>query len=131
MKNILEDNYISIEEAAVYLGIKAVTLRTWIKIKKDLPAHKIGKQMFKQQLALVETLEKWIIDFENRIESSNISDVKKLMFLLIVFGSGRNGSQYSVETLGHYFNDVMVPLSKFALENKTTITKIIENNIFT
>lgn len=70
-----------------------------------------------------------IIDFENRIESSNISDVKKLMFLLIVFGSGRNGSQYSVETLGHYFNDVMVPLSKFALENKTTITKIIENNI--
>ena len=70
-----------------------------------------------------------IIDFENRIESSNISDVKKLMFLLIVFGSGRNGSQYSVETLGHYFNDVMVPLSDFALENKTTITKIIENNI--
>ena len=70
-----------------------------------------------------------IIDFENRIESSNISDVKKLMFLLIVFSSGRNGSQYSVETLGHYFNDVMVPLSKFALENKTTITKIIENNI--
>ena len=70
-----------------------------------------------------------IIDFENRIESSNISDVKKLMFLLIVFGSGRNGSQYSVETLGHYFNDVMVPLSKFALENKTIITKIIENNI--
>ena len=70
-----------------------------------------------------------IIDFENRIESSNISDVKKLMFLLIVFGSGRNGSQYSVETLGHYFNDGMVPLSDFALENKTTITKIIENNI--
>ena len=70
-----------------------------------------------------------IIDFGNRIESSNISDAKKLMFLLIVFGSGRNGSQYSVETLGHYFNDVMVPLSKFALENKTTITKIIENNI--
>ena len=70
-----------------------------------------------------------IIDFRNRIEPSNISDAKKLMFLLIVFGSGRNGSQYSVETLGHYFNDVMVPLSKFALENKTTITKIIENNI--
>ena len=70
-----------------------------------------------------------IIDFRNRIESSNISDAKKLMFLLIVFGSGRNGSQYSVETLGHYFNDVMVPLSDFALENKTTITKIIENNI--
>ena len=70
-----------------------------------------------------------IIDFRNRIEPSNISDAKKLMFLLIVFGSGRNGSQYSVETLGHYFNDGMVPLSDFALENKTTITKIIENNI--
>lgn len=44
MKNILEDNYISIEEAATYLGIKAVTLRDRIKIKPDLPAHKIGKQ---------------------------------------------------------------------------------------
>ena len=44
MINRLDENYISIEEAAEYLGIKVVTLRTWIKIKPELPAHKIGKQ---------------------------------------------------------------------------------------
>ena len=31
----------------------------------------VGKQMFKQQLALVETLEKWIIDFENSLKEQN------------------------------------------------------------
>ena len=39
----LSDNYISIDEAADYLGIKTVTLRNWIKREKTLPAHKIGK----------------------------------------------------------------------------------------
>ena len=38
-----EDSYISIDEAAAYLGIKTVTLRTWIKNKPDVPAHRIGK----------------------------------------------------------------------------------------
>ena len=36
--------YISIDEAAEYLGIKTVTLRGWIKDrKKEIPAHRIGK----------------------------------------------------------------------------------------
>ena len=38
-----EDNYISIDEAAEYLGIKTVTLRSWIKKDESIPAHKIGK----------------------------------------------------------------------------------------
>ena len=42
-KNAIEDNYISIDEAAEYLGIKTVTLRNWIKKKADLPAQRIGK----------------------------------------------------------------------------------------
>lgn len=37
------DNYIGIDEAAEYLGIKTVTLRNWIKKDSDLPARKIGK----------------------------------------------------------------------------------------
>lgn len=37
------DNYIGIDEAAEYLGIKVVTLRNWIKKDIDLPARKIGK----------------------------------------------------------------------------------------
>jgi excisionase family DNA binding protein len=64
MKNILEDNYISIEEAAVYLGIKAVTLRNWIKIKTDLPAHKIGKQWkFKKT-----ELDEWVKSGKSALE---------------------------------------------------------------
>ena len=35
------DNYISIDEAAEYLGIKTVTIRNWIK-KEMVPAHKVG-----------------------------------------------------------------------------------------
>ena len=38
------DNWINIEEAADYLGVKAVTIRDWIRKWKDIPAHKIGKQ---------------------------------------------------------------------------------------
>ena len=43
MKQEVIDNYINIDEAAEYLGIKTVTLRTWIKNKKDIPAHRVGK----------------------------------------------------------------------------------------
>ena len=31
------DNYISIEEAANYLGVKTSTIRTWIKNKNTVP----------------------------------------------------------------------------------------------
>ena len=43
MKNEREDNWIGIEEAAEYLGIKAVTLRNKLKKDKTLPGHRIGK----------------------------------------------------------------------------------------
>ena len=43
MAEIMNDNYIGIDEAAEYLGIKTVTLRNWIKKDESLPAHKIGK----------------------------------------------------------------------------------------
>ena len=41
--NLMDDNYISIDDAAAYLGIKIVTLRNWIKKKPDIPAHRVGK----------------------------------------------------------------------------------------
>lgn len=43
MTNKIEDNYISLEGAAEYLGIKPVTLRKWLKNKPDLPRYQIGK----------------------------------------------------------------------------------------
>lgn len=43
-KTMLDDGYISIEEAANYLGVKTITLRGWLKKKEsEIPAHKIGK----------------------------------------------------------------------------------------
>lgn len=46
MKILTNENYISIEEAAEYLGVKPSTIRTWIKTKA-LPAHKIGGKLWK------------------------------------------------------------------------------------
>lgn len=39
-----QDNYINLDEAAEYLGIKPATLRSWIKDpKNEVPAHKVGR----------------------------------------------------------------------------------------
>lgn len=43
MQEHIEDKYISLEDAAAYLNIKPVTLRKWIKVKEDIPAHQIGR----------------------------------------------------------------------------------------
>ena len=43
MSERIDDNYISLEDAAEYLNIKPVTLRKGIRQKEDLPAHQIGK----------------------------------------------------------------------------------------
>ena len=44
MENIKQDNYINLDEAAEYLGIKPATLRSWIKNpKNEVPAHKVGR----------------------------------------------------------------------------------------
>lgn len=38
------EKWISIEEAAEHLGVKASTIRDWIRKEKNIPAHKVGKQ---------------------------------------------------------------------------------------
>lgn len=44
MGMINQDNYINLDEAAKYLGIKPTTLRSWIKDpKNEVPAHKVGR----------------------------------------------------------------------------------------
>lgn len=56
MGEIISENWISIDEAAEYLGVKPVTMRNWIRKGKDVPAHKIGKQWkFKRS-----ELDKWV-----------------------------------------------------------------------
>lgn len=43
MVDINDDRWISIEEAANYLGVNKDTIRNWIKKENGIPAHKIGK----------------------------------------------------------------------------------------
>lgn len=60
----LNDKWISIDEAAEYLGIKPVTIRGWIRNKNGIPAHKIGKQWkFK-----CTELDDWIKSGESAID---------------------------------------------------------------
>ena len=65
MTDNINDKWISIEEAAEYLGIKPVTLRGWIRNKKDgTPANKIGKQWkFK-----VSELDEWVKSGKSAID---------------------------------------------------------------
>ena len=45
MNQIIDDNWISLDTAAGYLGIRPVTLLDWIKKQNEngIPAHRIGK----------------------------------------------------------------------------------------
>lgn len=64
MTENITDNYISIDEAAEYLGIKTVTLRNWIKKDEKLPAHKIGKLWkFKRS-----ELDEWVKSGKSALE---------------------------------------------------------------
>lgn len=56
MGEIKEEKWINIDEAADYFGVKAATIRGWIKKDKDFPAQKIGKSWkFKYS-----ELESWV-----------------------------------------------------------------------
>lgn len=43
MNQQYEDSWISINEAAEYMGVTSETIRNWIKKDNGIPAHKIGK----------------------------------------------------------------------------------------
>ncbi len=61
------DGYVSIEEAASFLGISIPTLRQWLK-KEILPAHKIGK-LWKFKIS---ELDAWV-----KSGKSNINQIGK------------------------------------------------------
>lgn len=64
IKKNIDENYISTEVAAEYLGIRPVTLRSWIKKKPDLPAYRVGKLWkFKKS-----ELDEWIDSGKSAIE---------------------------------------------------------------
>lgn len=56
MDKIMEDKWINTDEAAEYLGVKATTIREWIKRNNGIPAHKIGRLWkFKK-----DELDEWV-----------------------------------------------------------------------
>ena len=60
---MINDSWISLEDAANYLGVKKETVRSWIK-KTDIPAHKIGKLWkFKKS-----ELDAWVKSGKSAIE---------------------------------------------------------------
>lgn len=60
---MINDSWISLEDAANYLGVKKETVRSWIK-KTDIPAHKIGKLWkFKKS-----ELDNWVKSGKSAIE---------------------------------------------------------------
>ena len=64
MSEIINDNWINIDDAATYLGVKTVTLRDWIRKGKGIPAHKIGKLWrFK-----ISELDVWVKSGKSAIE---------------------------------------------------------------
>lgn len=56
------DNYISIEEAADYLGVKTSTIRSWIK-KKNMPSHRIGGKLLKFKRS---EIDEWVNGEKNK-----------------------------------------------------------------
>lgn len=64
MSEIISDKWISIDEAASYLGVKPVTVRDWIRKERGIPAHKIGKQWkFK-----ISELDSWVKSGKSAME---------------------------------------------------------------
>lgn len=64
MKKEINENWVNIGNAAKYLGIKPVTIRSWLKKGYTIPAHKIGKQWkFKYS-----ELDEWVKSGKSAIE---------------------------------------------------------------
>ena len=53
---MVDHKWISIEERSEYLGISAVTIRSWIRSGKDIPAVRIGRQWRFR----IEEIDEWI-----------------------------------------------------------------------
>lgn len=64
MDKTVMEKWISIEEAAEYLGVKPITVRDWIKKGRNIPAHKIGK---KWKFKYTE-LDSWVKSGNSAIE---------------------------------------------------------------
>ena len=65
METNIRDNYINLEEVAAYLGVKPITIRSWIKNPQtEIPARKIGRAWkFK-----ISEIDAWVKSGKSAIE---------------------------------------------------------------
>lgn len=70
MSNYPSDNYIGIDEAAEYLGVKTSTIRAWIKSKK-MPHHRIGGKLLKFKR---KEIDEWIRNEESKDKTFSQGD---------------------------------------------------------
>ena len=56
MEEQVTENWIGIEQAAIHLGVRPITVRDWIKKETGIPAHKIGK-LWKLKIS---DLDEWV-----------------------------------------------------------------------
>ena len=65
METKLQDNYVNLEEVAKYLGVKPITIRTWIKNPQtEIPARKIGRAWkFK-----ISEIDEWVKSGKSAID---------------------------------------------------------------
>ncbi|WP_237141577.1 helix-turn-helix domain-containing protein [Selenomonas sp. oral taxon 126] len=62
------DKWISIEEAAEYLGVNKDTVRNWIKKDSGIPANKIGKQWRFKRCELDEWVKSGKSSFQDGVD---------------------------------------------------------------
>jgi len=70
--------------------------------------------------------------FEFKVLNSQhnyIKESKKLLFALMLFGSGKRGSTYSVATLKELFTGAILPLAKYAENINQGLFSVLENNL--
>ncbi|QNH53858.1 helix-turn-helix domain-containing protein [Selenomonas timonae] len=60
----VSENWIGLEQAAIHLGVRPITVRDWIKKKTGIPAHKIGK-LWKFKLS---ELDEWVKSGKSAID---------------------------------------------------------------
>lgn len=68
METNAKDRYINLDEVAEYLGVKPITIRSWIKNPKtEIPARKIGRAWkFK-----ISEIEEWVKSGKSAINNVN------------------------------------------------------------
>lgn len=67
MTDQYKDNYISIEEAADYLGVKTSTIRSWIK-NKGMPHYRVGGKLLKFKHS---EIDEWIKCEDNATQENS------------------------------------------------------------